>query len=125
MPALLLGGVGEEGADAGQLARCGRCAEPLSPPVGKEGAKVRCCEVEQPRRQDFLPAISPEKVDQAMRSRDIGAHRVLRAAAVMLKIGGPLRSERSGRVSQCCGCVSHLRIITASVRPRNISNSEP
>jgi hypothetical protein len=43
----------------------------------------------------------------------------------VLKMGCPARRERAGRMIQSCGSISHRRIIAATPRPRNISNSEP
>ena len=97
--ALLLGGVGQERAHARQLARRRRGAEPLPSPVGQECPKVRRAEAEQPCRLDLLATVAAEKLDQPVRRSDIGAHRVRRAAAIMLEIICPLRSKRLGRVN--------------------------
>lgn len=76
MPPLLLGGIGQKCANAGQFAsRRGR-AEALPSPICEEGAKISRTETEQPIRCDFLASITTEKVDQAVGGRDIGAHRV-------------------------------------------------
>jgi hypothetical protein len=87
MPALLLGGVGQERADPGQLARSRRCRQALSAALGKERAQVRRAEIEQRGRVDTLAPVETEEIDQPVRSCDIGAHRVRRPAAVMLEIG--------------------------------------
>ena len=73
-----------------------------------------------------MSSIAAEKVDQPVRGRDIGANRVRGTAAVMLKMPGPASGKLARRmVGQLCGSVSHLRIIAATLRPRNISNSDP
>jgi len=125
MAALLLGRIAKEGANAGKLARGRGSAEPLPSPVGQERAKVRGTGLEQALGRNFLSTIAAEEVDQPVRGGDIGAHGMRRTAPVMLKIRTPLRRERLGGVNYGCGCISHLRIIAARVRPRNISNSDP
>ena len=125
MMALLFRRVGQECADAGKLARCRGCAESLPASFRKKGPQVRCAKIKKTRWADWLAAILPQKIDQPVRRGDVGPHRVRRAAAVVLEVRTPLRGESSGRVNYACGIVSHLRIITARLRPRNISNSEP
>jgi hypothetical protein len=99
MAPLLLGSISEEGASARQLARSRGGAESLPPPLREEGAKVGRIEVEQAGRLDHLTAIATKEIDQAMRGRDISAHRVWRTPPVMLEMIGPLRRERGGRVN--------------------------
>ncbi len=65
-------------------------------PICKESAQVHGAKAYQPRGTDFLSAISSEKFDQPMRSRDVSADCVRRPAAVVLQIGAPLRGERRG-----------------------------
>jgi len=122
---LLLRGISKEGADAGKFARGGRGAEPLPAPVGEKGPKIGGFQIEEAGRRNLLAAISAKEVDEPMRGRHISAHGVRRAATVVLEMIAPLRRERGCGVNYACGCVSHLRIITASVRPRNISSSDP
>jgi hypothetical protein len=98
MTALLLGGIFEEGADSGEFAGGRRSAEPLPSPVGEEGAQVGGTKAKQRRIGDRLAAIAAEEIDQPMRCRNIGAHRMRGAAAVMLQIGSPLRGECAGGV---------------------------
>ena len=94
--------------------------------MGEESPKVRRRHAAKVRRLERPAAILLEEIDQAMGSRHIGTHRVPGAAAIMLEIGGPARRERAnGRVQFRLGSVSHRRIITARLRPRNISNSDP
>ena len=63
MPSLLLSSVSQEGANAGQLTRCGRGTQTLSPSVCEKRAKVRCAEIEESRGHDLLSAIATEKID--------------------------------------------------------------
>ena len=99
MPALLLGGIREESAHSGELARRRGGAEAVAPAIGEKGAQIDGAEVEQPRSLNLLAAVTPEEFDQPVSSGDIGAHRVGRAAAVVLEMGGPLRGQRLGRVN--------------------------
>src|SRR5205085_11748287 len=88
--------------------------------------QVRGSRLEEVGWTDRLPAIPAEEFNQPMRGCDIGAHRVHRTAAVVLEMAGPASGERARRmVGQFSGSVSHLRIIAATLRPRNISNSDP
>ena len=125
MAALPLRRESQERSNARQLAGSGSGTEALPSPVGEKGAQVRRAEVEEGFGGDLPTPVAAEKMDQAMRGRDVGAHGVRRAAAVMLEIGCPLRRKRLGGMDQACGFVSHLRIIAASALPRNISSSEP
>jgi hypothetical protein len=99
MAPLLLGGIDKDGATARQLARGRGRAEPLPPPLREEGAEIGRIEVDQAGRFDNLTAKAPKEIDQAMRGRDIRAHRVWRTPPVVLQMIGPLRRERGGRVS--------------------------
>jgi hypothetical protein len=96
--ALLLGGIFEESAHAGQLARCRRGAQPLSAPLGEECPEVRRCDAGQRRGIDAFASIGAEELDETMRGRRISPHRVHGAAPVMLEISSPLRGQRAGRV---------------------------
>ena len=94
--------------------------------VGEECPEVRSRYAGQRRGFDPLPAVAAKELDEAMRGRDVCADRVRGKSPVVLQIGGPARRECGRRMRiQACGMVSHLRIIAATLRPRNISNSEP
>ena len=54
--------------------------------------------VEQSKPADLLPPMTAEKIDQAMGGRDIGAHRVMRTAAIMAQVTGPACRERASRM---------------------------
>jgi hypothetical protein len=99
MAPLLLRGIGQESADSGELARRRRSAEATAPAIREEGPHVGSAEIEQARGRNLLAAIAPEEFDQPVSSGDIGAHRVGRAAAVVLEMAGPLRDQRLGRVN--------------------------
>ena len=126
MAPLLLGGIFEERPHARELARGRRWTEPLPTPLGKKGAQIRGGQTDQVGRADRLCSIGAEEVNQPMRGRDIGANGVRGTAAIVLEMAGPASGKLACRmVRQVCGSVSHLRIIAATLLPRNISNSEP
>ncbi len=85
--AALLGGVPEEGANARKLARRRSRAEPLAAALGEKGAQVGSPERSMVGRFDRPSSMPLEEVDQPMGGRDIGAHRVRRAPAVVLEMG--------------------------------------
>ena len=99
MFALLLGGVGEEGANARQLARGGCRGQALGTALGEVGTQVRGSKVEQRGRLDELAPIQAKEIDQPVRGRDISAHGMRGTAAIMLKIGGPASRQLAGRVT--------------------------
>ena len=99
MAPLLLRGIGQESADSGELARRRRSAEAVAPAIREEGAHVGSAEIEQARGRNLLAPVAPEKFDQPVSGGDIGAHRMGRAAAVVLEMGGPLLGQRLGRVN--------------------------
>ena len=96
MTAIPLGGIFEEGADAGQLPRRGCRAQPLHPSSREEGAQVGSSEIAKLRVTDRSAEMLAEKIEKAMRRRDIGANRVKRTAAIVLEMVGPVRRERAG-----------------------------
>ena len=95
---LLFGDVDQEGAHSGELAggRCG--AEAAGSAIGEKGAKIGGVHARQRGRVDRFAAIASEEFDQPVSRRDVGAHGVNGAAAIVLKIGRPARSERLGRM---------------------------
>jgi hypothetical protein len=48
---------------------------------------------------DLLAAVAAEEIDEAMRGRDISAHSVRRAAAVMLEVAAPTGRQVARRVA--------------------------
>jgi hypothetical protein len=56
-------------------------------------------EIEQPEPPDLLTAMSPQEIDQPMRRRDIGPHRVRRAPAIMGEMASPARCQGARRMS--------------------------
>ena len=95
---MLLGGEGEELPNRRKLARSGGCAEPLPPPFGKEGAKVRRCKRQQCGRADQLAPIAAQELDQTMGGRDIGADGMRGAPAVVLEMAMPARRDFARRM---------------------------
>ena len=55
-------------------------------------------EVEQPEPPDLLTAMTAEEIYQAMGGRDISAHRVRRAAAIMSEMASPTRGQGPRRM---------------------------
>ena len=66
--------------------------------LGKKGSQVGGLEVQQHHRIDGLPAIVAEKLDQAVRGRDISARGVRGAATVVQEIAGPTLDESARRM---------------------------
>ena len=93
--ALLFGGKRQESANRRHFAGGGRGSKAPAPAIGEEGAQIRCMEVEKAETADLLTAMATEKIDQPVRSRDIGAHSVRRAAAIMGEITSPTRGKGS------------------------------
>lgn len=60
---LLVRRIGEESANARKLSRRRRRAEAARPAIGEKGAEVGGAKIEQTRRRDLLPAISPQELD--------------------------------------------------------------
>jgi hypothetical protein len=120
-----VGGKIEERPNARKLAGRRSGTEAFSSALSEKCAKVRCADVEEAHFLDLFAPVAAEEPDQPRSSRDIGSHGVRRAATIMLKVICPARRKRLCGMNQLYGCVSHLRIIAARLRPRNISNSEP
>ncbi len=123
---LLLGREGQEISNGGKLARRGGRPKSLAPPFGEEGTKILSAQRQQQAITHCLATIITQEFDQAMRRRDIGAHGVRGAPAVMEEMARPALDESAGgMIDQFSGSTSHRRMIAARLRPRNISNSEP
>ena len=56
-------------------------------------------EVQQGEAPNFLAPMAPEKIDQPMRCRDIGPHRMWAAATIMGEVAAPARRKRPRRMS--------------------------
>ena len=96
MVAALLRGIFEEGANPRQLARGGRGAEALGAALGQERPQIGGDDARQRAGFDRFSAVAAEEVDESVRRRRIGPHRVRRTPPVMFEIGGPLRGQRAG-----------------------------
>jgi hypothetical protein len=87
----------EEGADGGQLA-CGRgIAEAGRAAGGEKGAQVGGGQARQGVAADGAAKMSVQEVDQPVRRRSVGAHRVRRAAAALQQMVVPARGQRPRR----------------------------
>ena len=83
---LLFRCISEEGADARKLARSRGSPEPTCPALGEKSAQIRRCDPNEARKIDGRSPIMAEEVDQPVRRRCVGAHRVRGPAAVMLEM---------------------------------------
>jgi hypothetical protein len=66
--------------------------------MGEEGPQVGRIDAQEVDMSDQSASVVPQEIDQPMRRRDIGAHRVRRAAAVVLEMIGPAGSEPACRM---------------------------
>ena len=83
--ALLLGGIFEEGANAGELSRCRCRPKAARTPVGKKGSKIGRVDGRQNCCIDRFAPVPPEEFDQPMCRSAISAHRMGGAAPVVLE----------------------------------------
>ena len=97
--AFLLGGIIEERPNRRQFARRRRCPEPAGAAISEEGAQVGWLQRQQCKAADLLAAMAAEEIDKAMRRRDIGAHGVRRAAAIVLQIAAPAGRQVARRMA--------------------------
>jgi hypothetical protein len=96
--ALLLRRIFEEGAHARQLPRRRSCAQPAGSTVRQESAEICSDDIRQPYLVDQRSPVVPEKIDEPMRSRGIGAHRMGGAPAVVVEVGRPAGGKRTRRM---------------------------